>query len=527
MRRGPGGKGLAVKAAASWGSPGARLRAGLRGIALAASLMAAGCATPPEDPTARAAYDEAADPLEPFNRFMFDVHQAIDGAVLKPVATAYRDVVPEPLRDALRNLLRNLRAPLILTHDLLQGEPGRAAVTFQRFLVNSAFGFAGLVDVADLAIGLKFHDEDFGQTLGVWGMDEGFYLFLPVIGPSSGRDALGLLVDSVIDPVSLLFAHYDVTYGPFARAVLTALDQRSRAIETLDDVERTSIDFYAALRSLYRQKRDDEILNGRPAPPGRRVPSLEAPAAATSDRIAPVPVAVSPAAAGVATASAAPIPAPAIAPAPRPEGAGAAPPVEARGVDWSAWTPALAFNPPRISDAPPLAAPPVPSAAPAPAPAPVPATPRMQPAPQAQPAVYRPGPFPAPAIQPAAYGPQPAAAGADAPAATVLFRPGSAALNANDRALLHRLAATAQARGASLRVVGHAAERMAGMDELTARFYNFDLSWARASAAAEELERAGQPFQRIVIEARGDTEPLRATGAGDAPDDRRVSVYLQ
>jgi phospholipid-binding lipoprotein MlaA len=501
-----------VKAAAIWGSPGARLRAGVWGIALAALLLAAGCATPPEDPVARAAYDEAADPLEPFNRFMFDVHQAIDGAVLKPVATAYRDAVPEPMRDALRNLLRNLRSPLILTHDLLQGEPGRAAVTFQRFLVNSAFGFAGLVDVADLAIGLKFHDEDFGQTLGVWGMDEGFYLFLPVIGPSSGRDALGLVVDSVIDPVSLLFAHYDITYGPFARAVLTALDQRSRAIDTLDDVERTSIDFYAALRSLYRQKRDDEILNGRPAPPGRRAPMIETPVAKPLDPNVPVPSAVAPVIAGVAPALPVPVPASAAAPASRPEGSGAAVSAPRAGVDWSAWTPALAFNPPQISDAP------------APAPAPPPA---MQPAPQAQPAVYRPASPPAPAIQPASYRPQPPAAPADAPAATILFRAGSAALNANDRALLRQLAATAEARGASLRVVGHAGERAAGMDELGARFYNFDLSWARASAAAEELERAGLPFQRIVIEARGSTEPLDPVGAGDGQGNRRVNVHLQ
>jgi len=515
-RRGPDGKGLAVKAAATWGSPGGRLRAGVGGIALAALLMAAGCATPPEDPVARAAYDEAADPLEPFNRFMFDVHRAIDGAVLKPVATAYRDVVPEPMRDALRNLLRNLRSPLILTHDLLQGEPHRAAVTFQRFLLNSAFGFAGLVDVADLAIGLKFHDEDFGQTLGVWGMDEGFYLFLPVIGPSSGRDALGLVVDSVIDPVSLLFAHYDITYGPFARAVLTALDQRSRAIETLDDVERTSIDFYAALRSLYRQKRDDEILNGRPAPPGRRAPTIETPVAKVPAPNVPVPSAVAPVVAG-----APPAPLPSAVPAPRPEGAGAAP-VQGRQVDWSAWAPALAFDPPKISDAPPVA-PPAPAAPPAAA-RPAPA---MQPAPQAQPAVYRPALPPAPAIQPASYRPQPAVPIADAPSVTILFRAGSAALNANDRALLHRLAATVQARGGSLRVVGHAAERAAGMDELGARFYNFDLSWARASAAAEELERAGLPFQHIVIEARGDTEPLQPTGAGDSPGNRRVSVYLQ
>ncbi|MGQ0675292.1 MAG: MlaA family lipoprotein [Rhodospirillales bacterium] len=468
-------------------------------------LLAAGCATPPEDPVARAAFDEAADPLEPFNRFMFDASFAFDDAVFKPVAKAYRDVVPEPMRDALRNLLRNLRSPLILANDLLQGEPRRAGVTLQRFLVNSAIGFAGLVDVADLAIGLKFHDEDFGQTLAVWGAGEGFYLFLPVLGPSSARDLGGLIVDGVVDPVSHAFAYYDVEYGPFARAVLTALDARSRAIDSLEDTQKTSIDFYAALRSLYRQKREDEILNGREPPGGRRAPTLESPAvsAAASDSSAP------PGPTPATAASAAPMPAPSASPPPAAplawtrEGAGAAPPFPGRYVDWSAWEPDLAFNPPVFAPAPPEAS--------------------------VQLAAYRPAA--APALPPAPLPVPGGAAGAAEPVAVILFRKGSADLDANSRALLRRLAAGARERGQSLRVVGHADERVEGLDDLGARFFNFDMSWARAAAAAEELERAGLPLQRIVIEAMGETEPLRpapgdATG-GDAPGNRRVSVYLQ
>jgi len=135
----------------------------------AALLSAVGCATPPDDPVERAAYDEANDPLEPFNRFMFDVSLTLDKTFFKPVAKGYRDVVPEPIRDGVQNFLRNARAPLILINDLLQGEPHRAGVTLQRFALNSTFGFGGIVDLAKLAVGLEFHEEDFGQTLAVWG----------------------------------------------------------------------------------------------------------------------------------------------------------------------------------------------------------------------------------------------------------------------------------------------------------------------------------------------------------------------
>ena len=486
---------------ATRGSPGPDLRAGLRAIAFAAALLAAGCATPPEDPVARAAFDEAADPIEPFNRFMFDVNLAFDDAVFKPVATAYRDVVPEPVRDALRNLLRNLRSPLIFANDILQGEPRRAGVTLQRFLVNSVVGFAGLVDVADLAIGLKFHDEDFGQTLGVWGAGEGLYLFLPVLGPSSARDLTGIVVDGLIDPVSYAFAYFDIGYGPPARSVLTALDARSRAIDSLDDVRKTSIDFYAALRSLYRQKREDEILNGRAPPGGRRSPTLENPAIEEGGEEKLPPRGVAPVLPVISQS----LPKVGAMAGMAPEGAGAAPPQRGR-VDWSAWAPALVFNPPSLSAS---------SASEAAASA--------RPGAGVQLASYQPTPTPAPPpIAPPR--PAPAQAAAPTPATTIPFRDGSAELGANDRALLRQVAQQAQQQGASLRVVGHAADSAPGLDELGRRLHNFDLSWARAIAAAEELERAGLPAQRIVMEANDEPAPSQSAAG---PGSRRVSVYLQ
>jgi len=240
------------------------MKRSLMGAAMAALLLTAGCATPPTDPDARAAYDEANDPLEPFNRYIFEVNYAMDQLFFRPIAGMYRTGVPEPVRDAIRNMLRNLRAPLIFIHDLAQGEPHRAGVTLQRFALNSTIGLGGLLDVADDLLGLEFHDEDAGQTLAVWGAGESFYLMLPFYGPSNPRDAGGIVIDSFIDPVSILFRIYGPTYGPQARSVLTALDARSRAIDALDEVERTSIDFYATLRSLYRQRRIDEINNGQP-----------------------------------------------------------------------------------------------------------------------------------------------------------------------------------------------------------------------------------------------------------------------
>lgn len=259
--------------------------------ALVAALMMAGCATPPSDPVARAAFDEANDPIEPFNRSMFTLNATLDRYMLRPVAATYHDVVPDVLRVSLRDFLRNLRSPLILIHDLAQGEGGRAATTLQRFLANSTLGIAGFMDVSGEYFGLPFHDEDAGQTLAVWGVPEGPYVVLPLLGPSSARDTGGFVVDNVIDPVSLAMQLNGITYGPIVRAGLTVLDERARLIGTLDDLERGSIDFYATLRSLYRQRRAKEIANGREVAGDQ--PTIEAPGrpAGAVEEIAPPPVA--------------------------------------------------------------------------------------------------------------------------------------------------------------------------------------------------------------------------------------------
>ncbi len=239
------------------------VRPAIAGAALSLMMLSA-CATPPEDPEDIAAYEEANDPLEEFNRHIDKANRTFDRYVFRPIAGAYSTGVPMPLRDALRNFFDNLRAPVILANDLLQGEGERAGITVARFLTNTTLGLGGFIDTADKVFGLEFHDEDFGQTLAVWGVDEGFYLVLPLIGPSNPRDAVGIVVDSFLDPWNYLLTAADIEYGPAVRSILNGIDLRAHNIDTLDEIERTSIDYYATLRSLYRQRRADEIRNDDP-----------------------------------------------------------------------------------------------------------------------------------------------------------------------------------------------------------------------------------------------------------------------
>ena len=197
------------------------------------------------------------DPLEIFNRFMFAINDTVDIFILKPIAVTYEFWVPQGVRNSVRNFLRNLRTPVILANDLFQGEMHRAEATVARFFINTTVGLAGLFDIAGDS-GWDYHNEDFGQTLAVHGAGEGFYLVLPLIGPSSARDGAGFVVDHFLDPLTYL-APMETGLG---RAGLTAVDFRSRNLELIEDLKRDSIDYYARIRSLYRQRRAHEISNG-------------------------------------------------------------------------------------------------------------------------------------------------------------------------------------------------------------------------------------------------------------------------
>lgn len=231
--------------------------------ALAAVLALGACATPPEDPQARAEFEADNDPIEPFNRAIFDFNLVVDDILIRPAAIAYRDVVPEPARDSVKNALENLRSPIVFANDVLQGEPERAGTTVLRFLINSTFGLLGIFDVAKDA-GYPGHSEDFGQTFASWGIGEGPYLVLPILGPSNPRDTTGLALEWYSDPFNIWMDNTGRDWVMWTRTGLTGIDWRSRNIDTIDELKKTSIDFYAAVRSLYRQRRAEEIRNSRP-----------------------------------------------------------------------------------------------------------------------------------------------------------------------------------------------------------------------------------------------------------------------
>ena len=242
----------------------ATLAVGVMGGALA------GCATrpPADDPEAIEEFQANNDPIEPWNRAMYDVHQAIDTVVLRPVAVAYRAVVPPPVRTGVSNVLSNLRSPVILLNDALQGETQRFGTTLGRFLVNTTLGLGGIIDVAE-DLGLPPHTEDFGQTFAMAGVEEGPYLFVPLLGPSNPRDLLGFAAGIAADPFTwLTFGNRDLADTlAYIRLGTTVVSTRESLLDTLDDVQRTSLDPYATLRSAYRQQRAREIANTPAAVP--------------------------------------------------------------------------------------------------------------------------------------------------------------------------------------------------------------------------------------------------------------------
>lgn len=202
------------------------------------------------------------DPYEATNRDIFAMDQKLDHAVMRPVAVFYNHAVPGIFREGVHNALTNLNNPVVFANDLLQGETTRAGQTLGRTVVNSTLGLGGLVDLA-AKIGIPGHEEDFGQTLGVWGAKEGPYLVLPFAGPSNPRDVVGMGGDIALDPFTYIsFNNSTLWYG--IRAGMGIVDLRARNVETLDQIERTSVDLYATTRSLYRQHRNAEIRNGAP-----------------------------------------------------------------------------------------------------------------------------------------------------------------------------------------------------------------------------------------------------------------------
>lgn len=228
-------------------------------IALAMLPLSA-CSTTSE--TIHVGSIEIHDPLEDFNRRAFAFNDAIDEAVAEPVARNYREITPEPVRTGLHNFLKNLKSPVQVANQLLQGDITGAADSLTRTLANTFFGLAGTIDIAAME-GLKEDPEDFGQTLAVWGVHDGPYLVVPFFGPASIRDHSGTLVDSMADPLNIYLRNkeeYGLLYG---RKGADLLDRRTELLDVLADLKKNSLDYYASVRSTVYQKRQGLIQDGK------------------------------------------------------------------------------------------------------------------------------------------------------------------------------------------------------------------------------------------------------------------------
>ncbi len=228
--------------------------------AAAVFLLLGACATKPpaSDADATAEYEQTNDPLEPTNRFFYRVDDTLDTYTLKPVAQAYVAVVPTPVRSGVHNFLANLTTPTVLVNDVAEARPRRAGTTFMRFVINSTAGVLGVFDVAK-GLGYPAHDSGFNQTLGVWGVGPGPFLYLPVIGPSSPRAVTGFAVDQATDPFTYVPHGIYLRTFNWARYGLTTVDTRANLLTDLDHVKAGALDPYATIRSLYRQNTQSRI----------------------------------------------------------------------------------------------------------------------------------------------------------------------------------------------------------------------------------------------------------------------------
>lgn len=266
---------------------------------LALAMLASACATIPPN-----AGSNPADPWERYNRHMSDFNDRVDRAVLKPVATAYSDYVPEGVRSCVGNVFNNLWDVPSALNNLLQGKPAEAASDLCRVVINSTVGLLGCFDVAQ-KMGLQRTDEDFGQTLGVWGSGPGPYFVWPLLGPSSVRDSVGRAVGFYTDPLDFVepIRLRNSLWGT------RLVDTRAQLLPAEKIVEGAALDKYQFIRDAYLQRRQNQVYDGNPPrpkeddeemdPPATPPASPAAPAATGSKpepKVEPKPAAPSPAA---------------------------------------------------------------------------------------------------------------------------------------------------------------------------------------------------------------------------------------
>ena len=225
-------------------------------VALIASLS--GCATAASGGSDAAPVRAEHDPLEPLNRSLYAINDAVDRVTLKPIARGYKAVVPEFARRGVTNFSRNLFTPRSAVNNFLQGKPGPGFSELGRFIINTTLGIGGLIDIAT-AQGMPVYDEDFGQTLAVWGIPEGPYLFIPILGPNTLLDAASIPIDIASDPLY----HYDNSSVRDKVYVLRLIDLRMRLL-TAETLLEDSKDPYLTLRESYLQNRRFQVYDGSP-----------------------------------------------------------------------------------------------------------------------------------------------------------------------------------------------------------------------------------------------------------------------
>lgn len=227
--------------------------------AVVSMAVLAGCATTSNDPR---------DPIEPVNRVVFEFNEQVDRFAIKPVAQGYNFIMPEMLRIGVRNFFANLRDPWIGANNLMQGKVEEGLSDLFRFIANSTFGVAGLFDIAS-DMGMEKHNEDFGQTLGRWGLESGWYLVLPILGPSTVRDGTGLIADAYAYlpwriPTDAEWSNYVAWRNGLS--ILDAVNIRANLLGSSDLLEQAALDRYVFVRDAYLQRRRSLVYDGNPPP---------------------------------------------------------------------------------------------------------------------------------------------------------------------------------------------------------------------------------------------------------------------
>lgn len=224
----------------------------LSALLLSGVFLLGGCASQDERRDAR-------DPLEPMNRTIYQFNEKVDDAVLKPVARGYRDTLPQPVRTGVANFFSNIDDVVVLFNDVLQFKLEHAVTDLNRVVWNSTLGIAGLFDVAS-KLGMEKRNEDFGQTLGYWGVGNGPYLVLPFLGPSTLRDTTGRIVDAQVDPLT---QHHPVDERNVSTAV-KFIDGRARLLSAEKVLDEAALDPYVFMRDAWLQRRHSLVHDGNP-----------------------------------------------------------------------------------------------------------------------------------------------------------------------------------------------------------------------------------------------------------------------